>query len=45
MINRYEAALSSTPDNVMMLKNWGDALYQQVCKRESKKRSKVLTVN
>ncbi len=29
-MDRFEAALSSTPDNSLMLENWGDALYQQV---------------
>lgn len=32
-MSKYEAALSSNPDNYLALHNWGDALHHQALKK------------
>ena len=41
-MSKYEAALSSNPDNYLALNKWGDALHQQALKKTGEERERLV---
>ena len=41
-MSKFDSALSSTPDNQLTLKNWGDALAWQMQRKTGEERQKLV---